>query len=77
MQLYEAKLFMQNAFILQVCVLVLHSSTSVQDHPFPLYPAWQAQLYAPTLFVQNEFILQLCVLVSHSSTSVQDHPLPS
>jgi hypothetical protein len=75
-QLNEPALLVQVALALQLCVLPLHSFTSVQLTPLPVKPSLQAQENDPSELVQVASAWQLFALLLHSLTSAQLVPLP-
>jgi hypothetical protein len=54
----------------------VHSLTSLQEKPVPLYPALQAQLKPPSLLEQEALASQLLLPEAHSSLSLQVYPSP-
>ena len=62
--------------VIQSSMPWLHSSTSLQCFPSPLYPVLQEQSKLPILFLQFAFAEQLWIPVSHSSMSLHMCPSP-
>jgi hypothetical protein len=63
--------FVHVALASQLSVPAVHSSSSAQVTPSPVYPALHAHVNEPGVFVHVALTSQLSDAVAHSSISVQ------